>query len=314
MNFADFLAHYGLRPRSEPQPDGKWHRCPTETHPRKRNGSYKWAADGLVGFAQDFASMTEPVIWRPDENDFRAAPKFDPSLLAKRTAEARAAQVSATQAARDYYLNRCSPLIGRHPYLESHGLGMAGCGGLKVDSRGWLVVPAYRDRNLMTVQRISPAGEKLFWPGAPVKGASYTIDRRTASLTVVCEGLATGLAIFTAAPLTRVIVAFNAGNLEHVENVPPGMLTVAADNDWETGGRSGSNPGVLAAQRAASVLQAGIAVPEGMRGSDFCDWRNEAIDRRLARKLPNQREAEIVRAVDAALAAQILQSAVYRAP
>src|SRR5690606_3035190 len=116
---------------------------------------------------------------------------------------------------------------------ESHGLDMTGCGGLRVDNEGWLVVPAYRGAEFSSVQRIAPDGQKRFWPGAPMKGVSYLIDRPGASVTVLAEGLATGLAIHAACPLVRVVIAFSAQNLVTVAKRRrwQGMVAVAADND-----------------------------------------------------------------------------------
>lgn len=308
--FRAFLLSIGLAPGAI-LPDGRWRRCPTESHPRKKNGSYKLAEDGQIGWAQDFAAHAAPVTWRADGEASAAVP-FDPAALARAHAEARRKQVMASQAAREFYQQACTSLRGGHPYLESHGLDMAGCSGLRVDDKGWLVVPALRERNLMTVQRISPDGGKRFWPGAPVKGASYVVERPGASITVLCEGLATGLAIFSAAPLTRILVAFNSGNLKEVSIPRAGMLTIAADNDWKTAERVGTNPGILAAQEAAEAFGVGVAVPPvEMDGSDWCDWRNEEIEARIGRRAYGSRETplSIRRSVDAEIASAIMRAA-----
>jgi putative DNA primase/helicase len=291
-------------------PDGKWRRCPTESHPRKRNGSYKLAIDGRIGWFQDFARDAEAVTWRP-EGQTNVEP-YDPSWI--RAAQAKAAEELriATDEARAFYA-ACKPLVGGHPYLEAHGLDMRGTYGLRVDGKGWLVVPAHRDHKISTVQRISPEGEKRFWPGASVKGAAYVIGRSDAPLVVVCEGLATGLAIYAALPQARIVVAFNSGNLAKLSPrlIGDGLAVVAADNDWETAQRLGSNPGVDAAQAAADALQCGIAVPEGIDGTDFCDMRNELIQRRMDKRGAKEREGDIARAVDAELAMRIRRGAVF---
>lgn len=307
MTFEEFLRSLGLKPRVIVA-DGRWRRCPTEDHPRKRNGSYKLVEGGHIGFAQNWAVHDSPVTWRPERQD--DAPAFDPAKLERARKEAREKMVRAIEGARTFY-ESCKPLMGGHPYLESHGLDMTGCYGLKLDPQGWLVVPAYRRGSLMTVQRISPDGDKRFWPGAPVSGASYTINRRNASITVLCEGLATGLAVFAAAPLTRVIVAFNAGNLSRVEIPHAGLTTIACDNDRATELRTGTNPGLIAAREAAEALKCGIAVPTDMQGSDWSDWRQERIAERLENwtRKPHETDAVIRRAVDAQLAAEIQRSA-----
>lgn len=333
-DFEAFVRSYGL----DPGPivaDGKWRRCRTDSHPRRRNGSYKLAADARIGWCQDFATMGEPATWKAGHDT--PVPTFDPSALRKAAAEARALQVRATQAAREFYLKRCDPLKNSHPYLEAHGLDVAGCYGLRVDRNGWLVVPMFRDRNLMSVQRISPDGLKRFWPGAPTAGASYVIERAHASITVLCEGLATGLAIFNAAPLTRVVVTFTASGLtKHALTAPyTGMVAVASDNDHRTvcqrhkadGLQSPfepwaerprwclCNPGRGAAVVAAETLGCAYAEPQGIQGTDWSDYRSERLEARLSARSHGSREtdAQIRRSVDAEIADAMARAAKFRA-
>lgn len=312
MTFAEFLRSLGLKPRTIAA-DGKWRRCPTEDHPKKRNGSYKLALDGHIGFAQNWAIHDSPVTWRPERQD--DAPAYDPKRMEQARKDAREKLIAATKGAREFY-EKCKPLVGGHAYLTAHGLDMTGCYGLKLDRSGWLVVPAYRRGRLMTLQRISPDGDKRFWPGASVSGASYTIDRQNAGITVLCEGLATGLAIFAAAPLTRVVVAFNAGNLSKVELRHAGLTAIAADNDRGTEARIGTNPGLVAATDAARAIGCGIAVPTDMEGSDWADWRAERVNERLENwtRKPHETDAVIQRAVDAELANEIARTARFITP
>lgn len=309
QDFHSFLRSLGLQPKAIVA-DGKWHRCPTDDRPRSRNGSYKLAVDGQIGFAQNWAIHQEPVVWRPE--GIVAAPRVDRQEVSRRRAEEREWQDAAVRGAREFY-EKSQPLLGGHPYLESHGLDMAGCFGLRVDAKGWLVIPAFRQRRISTVQRIAPDGTKRFWRGAPVKGASYTIDRRSATLTVLCEGFATGLAIFAAVQTCRVVVAFNAGNMaEVISEVPPGLTVVAADNDHGTEGRIGTNPGIVAAEYAAGLLGCGVAVPEGMEGTDWSDLRQERLAERLATRRPHEREGEVRRDVDAEIAMELMRHARFR--
>jgi hypothetical protein len=44
MNFVDFAAGYGLR-IGDLIADNRWHRCPTEEKPRKKNGAYVFDGD-----------------------------------------------------------------------------------------------------------------------------------------------------------------------------------------------------------------------------------------------------------------------------
>lgn len=332
-DFEFFVRSLGLLPRYPCSPDGKWHRCTTESHPRKKNGSFKLALDGNVGWAQDFATMPDPVTWRPDRQS--PTPHFDAAALRAASAEARRKQVQATHAAREYH-RESDPLIGGHPYLEAHGLDASGCYGFRVDRDGWLVVPMFKDRNLMSIQRISPEGVKRFWKDAPASGASYTIERPHASITVLCEGLATGLAIFNAAPLSRVVVAFTASGLAKVQFPYHGLVTVASDNDHKTicqrhrieGSESPfepwverpgwclCNPGRCAAETVSKALGCAYTAPQGIHGTDWSDYRAERLRTRLESLPYGSRETEssVRRAVDAEIADAMARAAKFRAP
>lgn len=259
---------------------GRWIRCKTVSHPRKRNGSIKLADDGLVGWCQDYAIHAEPVMWRSG-GDALAAP-IDRAMIARRQAERRAALIEATLGARAFY-EACAPLRDSHPYLISKGLGVGGCRGLRVDADGWLVVPMLYNGKILSLQRISPTGEKKFHFGATTKGAYYLIDRPKSAVTALVEGFATGLTIFQAVPTCRVLVAFNAGNMPVVaEQVQrSGMGVVCADNDHETAVRIGRNPGLDFARQAAEILGVGVAFPT-CAGTDWNDYHHEMLELAVA--------------------------------
>lgn len=261
---------------------GRWIRCKTESHPRKKNGSIKLADDGLVGWCQDYAVHAEPITWRASDGAAALAAPIDRAAIARRKAERRAALIEATLAARAYY-DRCAPLRSSHPYLVSKGLGVAGCVGLRVDADGWLVIPMLYNGKVLSLQRISPEGEKKFHFGATTKSAYYAIERAGAALTVLVEGFATGLTIFQAIPTCRVMVGFNAGNLPVVAERMTrfGMGVVCADNDWETAARIGRNPGLDAARAAAEVLGVGVAYPQ-CTGTDWNDYVMEQMEHAIA--------------------------------
>lgn len=306
--FDEFVRSMGLIPRGIAA-DGKWRRCGTQEHPRKRNGAYKLAVDGRVGFVQDWATMTEPAIWRPDrEADI---PEFDVDAFRRAQREAEEAQRIAASDARSFY-ERCKPVRGGHPYLDRQGLDMRGCHGLKVDDDGWLVVPCLKAGQVMSVQRIAPDGAKRFWKGASVAGTSYRVEHPGATVNVLCEGLATGLACYAALPHARVIVAWNAGNLAMIEDVPPGLTVIAADNDHGTEERTGTNPGLEAAERAAERLGCGIAFPDGIDGTDWADARREWYEARVEMRSKYETRAQVARLVDSTIARALMKRAVFR--
>jgi phage/plasmid primase-like uncharacterized protein len=256
---------------------GRWIRCRTTNHPRKKNGSIKLAEDEQVGWCQDYAVHTEPLMWRAGDDLAVAAP-ISRAEIERRQAERRAALRQATLEARAYYA-KCSQLLDGHPYLTHKLLGMEGCLGLRVDAAGWLVIPMLYNGKVLSLQRISPEGEKKFHAGATTKYAYYAIERPRAVITVLVEGFATGLTLFQAIPNSRVIVAFNAGNLSLVAERMDraGMGVVCADNDHETEKRIGRNPGLDAARVAAELLGVGVAFPT-CEGTDWNDYVTEQME------------------------------------
>ena len=219
----------------------------------------------------------EPLTWRAGDGAALAAP-INHAEIARRQAARRAELIKATHEARAYYA-ACTPLRDSHPYLVNKGLGVAGCVGLRIDAAGWLVIPMLYNGNVLSLQRISPEGEKKFHFGATTKCAYYAIERAGAALTVLVEGFATGLTVFQAIPNCRVIVGFNAGNLplvaERMERFCMGV--VCADNDHETEKRIGRNPGLDAARAAAEVLGVGVAYPT-CEGTDWNDYVAEQME------------------------------------
>jgi len=276
ISFRDFIASLGITPPNEIVP-GRWHRCGTLAKPRSKNGSCKLSEDGSVGFVQDFATMAEPCVWR--QLGATKQTELSQEEIRSRVEAKRRELIAATKEARAFY-ESCKPLTGSHPYLAAKLLGVEGCSGLRVDRRGDLVVPMLIKGSLVSVQRITTDGTKLFWSGATTNGTSYIIDRDDATITLVCEGLATGLTLYGAVPSSRVIVAFNAGNLARavVHCAVSGLCAVCADNDSETEKRIGKNPGVDGALKAAEVIGCNVVTPlceDG--GTDFDDWRQELL-------------------------------------
>lgn len=310
MDFLTFCHGAGLMPKHI-EADGKWHRCPTESHPKSRNGAFKLMPDGLIGFAQDWATHQEPMTWHPNADV--VLPPIDHAAIARRKAEDAKRQADAIRAARRYF-DDSRILRDEHPYLTKKGLTMVGAHGLRVDEDGWLLMPIHRKGSFASVQRIAPDGTKRFWLDAPTGGGYYVITRRDAVMTVLCEGLATGLAIFAACPTAQVVVCLNAGNLARVAADfmylrSTALVVIAADNDHRTAERTGINPGIAAANAAADVLGCGVAVPDVTEGSDWLDWRNEQIDRRQTAGLRRTPLPTIRRTVDSLISLAMTKAA-----
>src|SRR5574337_755725 len=228
MSFAAFASACGLLP-SEIVPDGRIRRCPTASHPRRKNGAYM-LAEGW-GWAQDWSAHAEPQIWQDG-----AGGKIDPGqlreMMALRAKELRAGQDRAAKQA-ETLLSECE--LATHAYLGNKGfpdeLGL-------VDEEKRLLIPM-RDcqdyRRVLSVQRITPEGDKRFLLGGRTKGAIYTLGGSKSRLTWLCEGYATGLSIRAACSLmampARIVVCFSSGNLVHVAGLIGGERYVIADHD-----------------------------------------------------------------------------------
>lgn len=291
MTFPQWLATLGIIPPEHIQP-GRWTRCATESHPRKKNASIKLNEDETSGFAQDFASMSECAVWRIIDNTARKVERTAEQMaaMAERIALRRQEEIRGTMRAVAEYAKAEQLRNSDHEYLRRKRLTMLGARGFKVRSDGNLVVPMLRDCKIVSVQSITPSGEKRFALGAPTKGATFAIRRPGSAMTILTEGLATGLTLFESCDVAQVIVCFSAVNLIAVAEREDfaGMLCVAADNDSDTEERTGHNTGVEAAQRAAIVLGCGVAVPYSELGTDWNDLFVERLEKMEAENVDKE--------------------------
>lgn len=283
MRFEDALRIAGLIPRAI-VPDGKIRRCGTEAKPKGDHGWYVLHPDhGVWG---DWSTgSSEPLgSWR--DETVQSDPVRMAEILrqaAARRAQEKADRMLAINGARAFWAE-ADALSRPHPYIERKALTPFGCAGLRTRD-GLLLVPMLwitpAGRSLLNVQSITPKGEKLFRKNAPVSGCCYVIERERAAITVLCEGLATGLAVYQSMRTARVVVAFNAGNLMPVAQQLrkagqlQGPVTVAADNDHGTEARRGFNPGLQHANRVAEEIGCGVAFPSDIEGTDWADYLNE---------------------------------------
>ena len=259
-------------------PDGKWYRCKTVSKPHHKNGAYKLAVCGTIGWFQDHAESTEVTTWKAGADIERPDPIISQARAKAARDESIRLVIEATRQAGDFW-NQCKPLRNGHPYLNGKLLTMQGCTNLRIDADGWLVIPVEVNGCIISLQKIAPDGTKRFWSGASVKGGCYVLDRNNAASTVLCEGFATGLAIYQSMPDCRVIVCFDCGNMIAVANrlKLSGLCVVAADNDTSTFQRIGKNPGIEKGTEAAQIIGCGLAYPESIEGSDYADMHFERL-------------------------------------
>lgn len=212
--------------------DNRVHAVPTEDKPKHKNGRYQW--DGRSGWAQNWATMSEPAVFRSDR-------KVESRNNARQIAQAMEDERRKNDQARD----AAKALIAEcerstHEYLIRKGFPEAQ--GF-VHPSGDLIVPmraceAYGTIN--GVQRISPDGTKKFIHGMLAKGSIFILGKGARGERFLCEGYATGLSIQAALidmyKRCEIWVCFSAGNLKFVAKSVKKPAYVIADNDVSMAG------------------------------------------------------------------------------
>jgi putative DNA primase/helicase len=159
--------------------------------------------------------------------------------------------------------NSATPAPADHPYLLRKRVGPH---DLRCDASGNLIVPL-RDAEgvLHTVETITPAGDKRYLAGGAKAGHFCAIGGapEPAGVVIICEGWATGASLHEATG-QPVAAAMDAGNLGPVARYlrgqyPAASIIIVADNDDRPG--RNTNPGVSAATKAASAIDARLAIP-----------------------------------------------------
>jgi putative DNA primase/helicase len=228
MTFEDFARGHGLILNSAVT--GKWVSVPTEDHPRKQNGRYKFLGD--IGWVQNWATMPGPEMWRSS----RPNPIIRTKIIQENN---KAREMAAAAAAKKAAWIMHQTKMEHHPYLEKKGFPEDIAPVWAVDGKRILVIPMRIDGRLVGVQLINEEGEKKFLYGQVTKGASFTIDAK--GVPIFVEGFATGLSVraaMKAAKLRYTLhICFSAGNLEYVAGRHPRGFVVA-DNDPNGAGES----------------------------------------------------------------------------
>ena len=247
--------------------DGKLRRFDTGEK-KGKTGWYLLHLDGVpAGSFGDWRTMPEGQTWCSKERDSmteseRQAHKARIAAMQvqREVEEKKRHAKAATDCEKQWDLAKPCP-AGGHPYLLAKGVKPY---GVRLDGLGCLMVPAYIDAKLTSLQFIDEDGGKRFKTGGRVRGASFTLGELDgATRLIVCEGFATGASIFEVAGAgALVVVAFNAGNLLPVAKAlrakhSDAEIIIAADDDV---GKPG-NPGLSKATEAAKAIKAKLAVP-----------------------------------------------------
>jgi len=219
MRFEDFARSHGLIINNVVP--FKWVATPTDDHPHKRNGRYKFMGD--VGWVQNWATMDKPSMWRNNGN-YATTPQF--LKLRDQEDQKRTALADRACAKAGWIMHQTE--VMHHPYLLKKGFPDE---KMPVHD-GKLVVAMRKDGKIVGCQLINDEGDKKFLYGQQTKGATFTFDAK--GVPIFCEGLATGLSIQAVMRANKmrytIHVCFSAGNLKEVARLIPNGIVVA-DND-----------------------------------------------------------------------------------
>lgn len=225
MTFIEFCQANGVVINTYP-PMGRWVRVPTEDKPRSRNGAVKFMGD--MGFCQNWATQTEPSVWR-DEAVSKDAQRRVRAVAGQAEREAQELAKKAAQKAAAI-LGECE--LAPHPYMAAKGFPDELVNVWNRESDNLMVVPMRRGSVVVGCQVIKADGDKKFLYGQRSGGAEFIFGQH--GMHVLCEGYATAMsarAVLRNLKTPAVVHAtFSAGNMKRVaETLPVGL--VIADND-----------------------------------------------------------------------------------
>lgn len=236
-DFLSFAEEHGLLIQSL-HPTDRIMRCPTSSHPNKKNGAWLW--DGRRGFVFNWEEGQSVHWWNAKgSKPWTEADKMEWARRRNAERERRALRQRRVGVAAEVMLRDASP--ENHPYLAYKGFpderGMVMQGALLIPMRDCVTGAVL---GLQYVRLVRNEWEKKMLPGQRAKGAALRLGGcRTDS--VLVEGYATGLSVHAALRQLRlpasVVVAFSAGNLVHVAGLLKGRRRVFADNDASGAGQ-----------------------------------------------------------------------------
>ena len=279
--FKEALQGHEIEPPLNVIADGKIHRCNAGGKNGRGDASYKLHLDGLP--AGGFENHRDGQGWKNwhyrgqlsiNTNEVYARRQaFEAAKVRREAEQERQYSEAAIRAQRLY--DATEPVSDSHPYLVRKGV--QSCPDLR-QWRGRLVVPVFDSKGkIQSLQFINDDGAKKFLSAGRLQSGRFIIgDINPTGTVLVCEGLATGLTLHAETGYP-VIVAFTCGNLEAVAvptkaKYPRARLVICADDDHETAVKTGRNPGVEAANRAASACGGYIVIPPSLPGCS--DWND----------------------------------------
>jgi phage/plasmid primase-like uncharacterized protein len=275
------MADFGLTVES-PVPDGQIHRCHSAAKDRRnrdgwylihRYGDHHYAVFGCWVRNEKRKASTKEL-----NGDMAGAEKAW-KILEERHAAAELERLDRAKRIVKQYLEKWTqPADPCHDYLVNKGVGV--WGDLRECNR-CLILPVLNVAGVATSYQMIPRSgkRKRFLYQGVVKGGCYPIPGDDSVTVCVCEGYATGATIREATGF-KVLVAFNAGNMEAVarfagQKFEGREILICADNDHGTERERGFNPGLMAAKKIRDGLGYGYVYPADIEGTDFNDMAAE---------------------------------------
>lgn len=257
----------GLLPPAEIIADGCIHRCDTQERNGKGDGSYLLHLDGIP--AGGFQNHQDGIGWENWRADIGRQLTRAEVAEQRRVVEAAKRQRQEDQARRyadgKAEAQRIFELASEdecHPYLVAKCVGAHGARVLTSKGTDWLLVPMFKDGEIVNLQRIPPDGQnKRPLTGAEKPGCYFCFgEMESPERIIIAEGFSTSASIFECTGLFTVC-AFDSGNLSHVaqamrDRYPGAQIVFAADDDWLK-----DNTGEVAARKAAALVSGGVILP-----------------------------------------------------
>lgn len=236
MRFEDFARMHGLILDSLHL--DRWVPTPTEDHPRKHNGRYKFL--GNVGWVQNWATMDKPATWFADGENMNS-----PQVIKKINDSRDQVRIAQENAAKKAGWIMHQTKLKTHPYLASKGFPEAEGNVWEKDGKDILVIPMSIDRHIVGVQLIDNDGNKKFLHGQTTKGASFCMNAK--GIPIFCEGYATALSIRDCMKASNIkysiYVCFSASNMKHIAGAFRDGFIVADNDPNHVGERSAQETG-----------------------------------------------------------------------
>jgi putative DNA primase/helicase len=262
----ELMQECGIIVRNPLIPDGVIHRLSTEDKPGQKNGAYLLSPSGTFGGYMNWKVHSGWQKWSScDPGDKKAVQENLRIMRQIHIDRDRISKEAAVYSGNKWGEGKGSP----HGYLDKKGINQVGTRVLG----DRLMIPVRTSQGLLSsLQWVSPMGEKMFVKGGVVRGCACKLRGPDDDVIYMAEGFATASTVYMASGGKTTFAAFNCGNLLPVAREvrrahPRSRIIFAADNDTATAG----NPGVTQAMTAARSVAGRIAIPTGLKGTDFND-------------------------------------------